>query len=198
MLLFIQPHDVSSALTAFAAATCVSVPMMNMLSVNLPLSRISKVAAQCGGMVIGFPAVQYYADTNAAMVDAKDLFPKGSVILNGIKTFGNAQMDDAIVDAAALMHDAGGPLSSLFGQIIQSRSEAMPKVENVQYEDGMGISGWVGGRRVFIGNRRLMEHHNVTPPSESLEAKYIQGGKQLAYLSVSGEPGGHVYCDLPC
>ncbi len=187
MLLFIQPHDVSSALTAFAAATCVSVPMMNMLSVNLPLSRISKVAAQCGGMVIGFPAVQYYADTNAAMVDAKDLFPKGSVILNGIKTFGNAQMDDAIVDAAALMHDAGGPLSSLFGQIIQSRSEAMPKVENVQYEDGMGISGWVGGRRVFIGNRRLMEHHNVTPPSESLEAKYIQGGKQLAYLSVSGE-----------
>lgn len=187
MLLFVQPHDVGSALTAFAAATCVSVPMMNMLSVNLPLSRISKVASQCGGMVIGFPAVQYYADTNAVMVDAKDLFPQGSVILNGIKTFGSAQMDDVIVDAAALMHKAGGPLSSLFGQIIQSRRETMPKVENIQYEDGMGISGWVGGRRVFIGNRRLMEHHNVAPPSESLEAKYTRDSKQLAYLSVSGE-----------
>ena len=138
-------------------------------------------------MVIGFPAVQYFADTNAVMVDAQDLFPKGSVILNGIKTFGNAQMDDAIVDAAALMHAAGGPLSSLFGQIIRSRQEAMPKVENVQYDDGMGISGWVGGRRVFIGNRRLMSHHNITPPSENLEAKYLQGGKQIAYLSVSGE-----------
>ena len=187
MLLLIQPYNVNSALTAFAAATCVSVPIMNMLSVNLPLTRISKVAAQCGGMVIGFPAVQYFADTNAVMVDAQDLFPKGSVILNGIKTFGSAQMDDAIVDAAALMHAAGGPLSSLFGQIIRSRQEAMPKVENVQYDDGMGISGWVGGRRVFIGNRRLMSHHNITPPSENLEAKYLQGGKQIAYLSVSGE-----------
>ncbi|WOC32391.1 MULTISPECIES: hypothetical protein [Caproicibacterium] len=187
MLLFVQPHNVNSALTAFAAATCVSVPIMNMLSVNLPLSRISRVAAQCGGMVIGFPAVQYYADTNAVMVDAKDLFPRGSVILNGIKTFGSAQMDDVIVDAAALMHKAGGPLSSLFEQIIQSRMDSLPKVENIQYEDGMGVSGWVGGRRVFIGNRRLMEHHSITPPSEALEAKYIRGGKQLAYLSVGGE-----------
>lgn len=187
MLLFIQPHNVSRAWTAFAAATCISVPIMNMLSVNLPLSRISRVAAQCGGMVIGFPAVQYFADTNAVLVDAQDLFPKGSIILNGIKTFGSMQMDDAIVDSAALMHAAGGPLSSLFGQIIRSRQEAMPKVENIQYEDGMGISGWVGGRRVFIGNRRLMVHHNVTLPDESIETRYVQGGKQIAYLAVSGE-----------
>ncbi|MEE8676447.1 MAG: hypothetical protein SOH45_05655 [Oscillospiraceae bacterium] len=187
MLLFVQPKDVGSALTAFAAATCVSVPLMNMLSVNLSLSYLSRVASQCGGMVVGFPAVQYFSNVNSVLIDAQDLFPRGSVMLNGIKTFRGKQMDDAIVDAAALLHAAGGPLCSLFGQVTQSRQDGMPKVENVQYEDGMGISGWVGGRRVFIGNRRLMSAHNVTPPSEMLEAKYVKGGRQVVYLSVSGE-----------
>lgn len=178
--------DVMNALAAFAAATCVSTPLMNMLSVNLPLARVSRVATQCGGMVVGFPAVQYYSDANAIMVDASDLFPKGTVTLNGIKTFSGQQIDSALVDAAALMHQAGGPLESMFSQILRSRQD-MPKVENVQYEDGMGLSGWVGGRRILMGNRRLLIAHSVTPPDESLEQKYLQGGKQFTYLAVGGK-----------
>ncbi|QKO30311.1 hypothetical protein [Caproicibacterium lactatifermentans] len=187
MLLFIQPGDVGSALTAFAAATCASIPLMNMLSVNLPLSRVSHVATQCGGMIIGFPAVQYFSGANAVLVDAKDLFPRGSIVLNGIKTFRGQQMDSAIIDAAALLQAAGGPLSSLFSQITRSQMAGAPKVENIQYEDGLGISGWVGGRRVLIGSRKLLSHHNVTPSSEELEKKYMKGGRQVVYLSVSGE-----------
>lgn len=178
--------NVMNALAAFAAATCVSTPLMNMLSVNLPLARVSRVATQCGGMVVGFPAVQYYADANAIMVDAADLFPKGTVTLNGIKTFGGQQIDSALVDAAALMRQAGGPLESMFSQILRNRQD-MPKVENVQYEDGMGLSGWVGGRRILMGNRRLLIAHSVTPPDESLEQKYLQGGKQFTYLAVGGK-----------
>lgn len=186
LVVLLLRRDVTSALSAFAAATCVSTPLMNMLSVNLPLGRLSRVATQCGGMVVGFPAVQYFSDTNAVMVDAADLFPKGTVVLNGIKTFGGRQIDDALVDAAALMQKAGGPLASMFSQILRSRN-GLPKVEDVHYEDGMGLSGWVGGKRLFLGNRRLLIAHNITPPDESLEQRYRQGGKQFTYLAVGNQ-----------
>lgn len=180
-------RDVYQTLSAFAAATCISVPFVNMLSTNLPLSRISKIALRCGGMIVGFPAVEQFSNTNAVMVDAKDLFPRGTVILNGIKTFAGQRIDEAIVDATALMCSVGGPLSDLFDQIIQSRRDMLPKIDRTEYEDGKGVSGWVSGRRIFIGNRELLEAHGIEPPSHDYEEKYISGGKKIVYLAAGGE-----------
>ena len=57
----------------------ISVPMMNMLSVNFPLARLSKLATRVGAMVVGYPAVEHFSTANAVILDAKDLFPKGTV-----------------------------------------------------------------------------------------------------------------------
>ncbi|HHV31017.1 MAG: hypothetical protein E7518_03325 [Ruminococcaceae bacterium] len=184
---FVLSRDWQQAVTAFSAAACISVPFMNMLSVNLPLKRLVKIASRCGAMVVGFPAVDAFSGVNAVMVDAKDLFPKGTVVLNGIKTFAGQRIDEAIVDATALMCSVGGPLSDVFDQIIQNRREMLPKVENVTYEDEKGVSGWVSGRRILIGNRALLETHGIEPPSADYEEKYIQGGKNTVYLGVGGD-----------
>ncbi len=175
------------ALSAFAAATCISVPFANMLCVNLPLGRLSKIASRCGAMIVGYPSVEQFSNTNAVMVDAKDLFPKGTVILNGIKTFAGQRIDEAIVDATALMCSVGGPLSDLFDQIIKSRRDMLPKIENPVYEDNQGIIGWVSGRRILVGNRQLMESHGIEPPSHDYEEKYITSGKQIIYLASGGD-----------
>lgn len=175
------------ALTALTAAACISVPFMNMLSVNLPLSRLSKIAGRCGAMIVGFPAVEQFSNTNAVMVDAQELFPKGTVILNGIKTFGGQRIDEAIVDATALMCAVGGPLSDLFDQIIKNRRDMLPKIDNLVYEDDKGVTGWVSGRRILVGNRALMESHDIEPPSRDYEEKYIHGGKKIVYLASGGD-----------
>ncbi|HEX2999952.1 MAG TPA: hypothetical protein VHR86_06930, partial [Armatimonadota bacterium] len=180
-------RNVYRTLSAFAAAACISVPFLNMLSTNLPLNRLSKIASRCGAMIVGYPAVEHFSGTNAVMVDAKDLFPRGTVILNGIKTFAGQRIDEAIVDATALMCAVGGPLSDLFDQIIQSRRDMLPKIDNTVYEDGKGVSGWVSGRRIFVGNRALMESHGIEPPSHDYEEKYISGGKKIVYLASGGD-----------
>lgn len=183
---FLQ-KDVIGAITVFAASACISVPMTNMLCVNLPLARLNKVATRCGAMVVGYPAVDQFSTANAVMVDAKDLFPKGTVILNGIKTFGGQRIDDAIVDATALMCATGGPLSDLFDQIIKSHQDMLPKIDNIAYEDDRGVVGWVSGRRILVGNRELMKSHSIEPPSKDYEEKYLLGGKQVVYLASGGD-----------
>ena len=179
--------DVVSALTAFTAAACISAPLTNMLAVNLPVSRLCKLARRCGTMLVGYRSIEHFCNTNAVMLDAKDLFPKGTVILNGIKTFGGQRIDDAIVDATAVMCAAGGPLSDLFDQIIKSHRDLLPKIDNLSYEDERGVVGWVSGRRILVGNRELMREHSVEPPSRDYEKKYLLGGKQVVYLASGGE-----------
>ncbi|MBW7572757.1 HAD family hydrolase [Caproiciproducens faecalis] len=183
----ILTKDVYGALTAFAAAACICVPFVNMLSVNLPVNRVCRIAARCGAMIIGYPAIDRFSSTNAVLVDAKELFPKGTVVLNAIKTFGGQRIDDAIVDATALMCAVGGPLSDLFDQIIKSRREMLPKIDNTVYEDDKGVTGWVSGRRILVGSRKLMEAHHIEPPSRDYEEKYTRTGKRLVYLASGGE-----------
>lgn len=176
----------SSALTAFAASCCICVPMANMLCVNLPVGRLNRVARRSGAMVCGWPAVRRFSEVNAVLLDAQDLFPRGTVVLNGIRTFAGQRIDEAILDAAALMCSVGGPLSDLFDQIIKSRREILPKIGAPAYEDGGGVTGTVSGRLILVGSRDLMKAHGIEPPSRDYEKKYLQSGERLVYLASEG------------
>lgn len=179
--------DVTIAITVFTAAVCVCTPFTDMLSVNLPISSLCAFARRCGAMLVGYQAIDKFCNTNAIMVDAQELFPKGTVVLNGIKTFGGQRIDEAIVDATALMCSVGGPLSDVFDQIIKSRHELLPKIDNPVYEDEHGVIGWVSGKRILVGNRDLLASHGIEPPSRDYEEKYLMGGKQIIYLASGGE-----------
>lgn len=117
---------------------------------------------------------------------AQDLFPSESVLLHGIKTFSGARIDEALLEAAAVSIAAGGPLAGVFRRVIENKTDMLPPVDTLVYEQDMGLSGWVGGRRVLVGNRRLLENHGVDVPSRDYENRYAKDGRQLVYLSTAG------------
>ncbi len=183
----IVTRDFSQAVSAFTASACICVPFTGLLGGNLLLHRLALLGKKCGAMVVGYPAIEKFSSVNAVMIDARELYPKGTIILNGIKTFGLHRIDEAIMEATALMEAAGGPLVSVFEQIVQTRREILPKVDKPVYEDGRGITGWVGGHRVLIGNRDLLAAHQINPLTHEKEKKYTAGGKKAVYLAVGGQ-----------
>ena len=179
-------RNVGTGFTAFAAAMCICVPMANMLCVHLPVSRLCKLARENGGMLVGYEAVEKFSEVNAVMIDAADLFPRGAVEIKGIQTFGAQKIDRVLLDAAALMEQVGGPLSEVFTEVVQSRENVTPHVENIAYEDEAGIVGWVSGRRILIGNRTLLRHYNVPAPDVETDA----GTGQTVYIAAGNEVVG--------
>lgn len=180
-------HDALAALTAFTASCCVCTPMMGQLCVNLPLSQASRIVSRHGAMISGYEALDRFSDVNAILIDAKELFPKTNVKISGVRTFGDQRVDEAILEAAALLSETGGTLGEIFDDVIQSRRDLLPKVDSATYEDGKGISGWVSGHRVLIGNRALLEEHHITPPSRDFEKKNLVDDKQILYLASGGQ-----------
>src|SRR5699024_1593363 len=57
----------------------------------------------------------------------------------------------------------------------------------VTYEDAMGLSAWVDGKRVLIGNRELMVNHGIEVPSNDYEMRFVKDRKNIIYLSNSGQ-----------
>ncbi|MGN0537880.1 MAG: hypothetical protein ACI4M3_07885, partial [Acutalibacteraceae bacterium] len=177
--------DAAGAMTSFALTACITTPICSLLAVNIPMSRLCKSAGRKSAMVSNYAAVRQFCDTNAIIVDVNDLYPKGTITLSGMKIFNESKINDALLAGAAVSFAAKGTFAYVFENIIQGRMEILPKVESVLYEDNMGLVGWVEGKRVLIGNRKLMEMHNVSIPKVEYETMYK--GREIAYLSVGGD-----------
>ena len=171
---------------AFVGLLCVSMPATS-LAVQLTMNQCSRHMLAHGGFMVGWKAVRQFGKPDALAVDVADLYPDESMLLHGIKTFGGAHIDEAILDAASLAVRSEGPLSLIFRRIIENKESLLRDVDNLVYEQGMGLSGWVNDRRILVGNRRLLQHHGVDVPSSDYEARYTKGGRRLVYLATAGE-----------
>lgn len=183
----ITTKDAVCGISLFAGAMCMGAPASAIIAASLPLSRANKKLRENGGIITGYAGAFEYESTNAVALDAADIFPGHCCNIHGMKTFYGVRMDDAILTAASMLITAGGPISSLFNEVVMGRKELLMNVEDIAYEDRLGLSGWVRGRRVFVGNRKLLENHNIEIPVSIDEAKYRHDGRRVIYLADAGK-----------
>lgn len=187
VLSYLFNKNVAEAVSTFTVIMCISAPLTSTIAANLPLYRMSSRLIPAGAMVSGYSAVDAFSRTEAVVLDAKDLFRPSDVILHGIKPFDQGKIDSVILDAASVVCNSGGMLTEVFNKIIGSNRSMLRPVENLTYEDAMGLSAWVDGKRVLIGNRELMVNHGIEVPSNDYEMRFVKDRKNIIYLSNSGQ-----------
>ena len=179
-----------SALTAVSAMTailCVAATFSATFIENVPLGKLTKKLAPRGGMVSGNKAVEDFCDISALVLDEKDLFPHGYVEIHGIKAYSGGRVDEAILDAASIAYAMNSALSSVFLQMIGGNKKLLRKVDNPTFENGKGITAWIDGRRVMLGNRSLMKAHDIRLPEPGYEKKYADEQGEPLFLASAGE-----------
>lgn len=172
-----------NAITVFSALTCCSIPAAAGFCANMPLLSFSKKGKK-DGVILGYSAVNQGAQTNAVAIDSCTLFPKECCSLYGIKTFNNMPIDEAILLTASALVAAENPLGEVFNGIIGGKTAILPEVEECNYEDGLGISAWIDGKRVLVGSRDMMLHRSIDVLTPQNERKYIKNNRQILYLAV--------------
>ena len=179
--------EIVYSLTAFSGAVVMLVPFAGVMAGGKAVDSICRVLRREKSMISGYDAADMTENVNVVALNAVDLFPAGSVKLTGVKTASTQAIDRSIQDVAAVMIADGGPLSYEFKRIVEDKLAILPKVEAPVYEDGMGISGWVSGKRILVGNKALMEHHEIRLPNYNFEDEAAEKGLSAVYLSTEGK-----------
>ena len=187
VIAFLLTGRISDAVTGFAAILCVATPFSATIAGALPVFRSCSALNEEGSVMAGGYTAETFAETDSVLLDIEQLFPEGSIVLHGIKTFAQGRIDEAILDAASVICSTRSTLGSIFINVVQGDKKLFKPVDTIIYEDGMGLSAWVGGKRVLIGNRELMINHGIDIPSHDYENKYVGNGKDILYLANSGE-----------
>ncbi len=191
----ITANHVNWAITVLSAIFSLGAVCCGSMTVTLPLLAASRNNSKRGSAILGYAAVAELSEINAALIEAKTLFPADSVKITNICGYdkpkcrgeGKVNIDEAIILAASLAVASDSILADAFFGMLNNKRELLKEVSGCVYENNLGVMGWIGRRRVLLGNRRHMKSHEITVPNMKKEAAANVNNDEVIYLAVGGE-----------
>ena len=173
-----------ASLSALAAVFCIAAPIGLINVINISLGKSNKKLRDIGGMITDIDSARRCAEAGAVAVDSGEIFSRSGSKIYRMKDFETVRFDDALLYAAAMIIKSGGPLADAFEDIIGGKHEMLPPVKSLLYEGRQGLTAFINGQKVFLGNRTLLHNHNIELPSQETEIRYINENKSVMYLAV--------------
>lgn len=118
----------------------------------MPWNSLCRRLSGVGAAIAGWDGVAGGNGAGILLTDT-DLFPPGSVALNGIKIFGNFSVEKVVAVTATLIRDSGSGLDKIFHDLLRSqgaiyrRCSAFERCEGGpgRRHPGRADSGGLGG-----------------------------------------------------
>lgn len=185
---YLKTGDALRTVQAFSLSAVLCSSFAATLKSELPLARMQDSLAKYGTSVPGFQAAEIASEVNTVLLEGSEIFPKGSILLHGIKTFEKERVDRAILYASSVLIPHCSTLSPVFSNVIQGKNDMLYRTDGVEYEDGLGFACWIDKTRVLIGTREMMQAHEIKVPSLDFEVRYTKTrSRDAIYLAVGGE-----------
>ena len=159
-------HSLSLAIQVFSTSMLVAVPAGAFVSQSRPAAILERRLHMVGTVLCGWQGVKSLCGKASFPLYDMDIFPQGSIKLNGVKFLGNRTPEDVIAAAAALMRERGGGLEPVFTQLLKSRGATPCDAEDFRILSG-GLAGTVRGESCLIGLSECLKDQGVEIPDSA-------------------------------
>ena len=148
----------------WSAILCGSAAFGLPLCWGLPWSRLAAHLQKTGCAVAGWCGAEKISGKRSMILTDADLFPPGTIQLNGVKVFGE-ELPKAASYAASLAKDAGCGLHRLFDGLLRSECAHYEQVDDFSFYEEGGYSATIRGETVLLGTASFMRKMEVRLPS---------------------------------
>ncbi len=173
-------HGTSMAVKIFSTSLLVSVPAGYFVALTRPAALLERRLHMVGAVICGWQGVKKLCGKAVVPLREKDLFPRGSTKLNGIKFYSERNSTQVVSYTASLIFAAGGGLVPLFRNLLASRNGTEYNVESFRDYGRGGIGGEVNGEPVLLGSLEFLEDMGVEIPQGTMV-------NQAIYVSIDGQ-----------
>jgi len=173
-----------------SALLAASAPFSALLTFSVPFSSISKTTKKSGAAIAGWGGADDVCFTDGACVTDDDLFPPGTLTINGMKLYEGVPPEKAMRYTASLIIASGSGLSRVFSDVLKSQGMSVTKVEDFACYEG-GIGGLLRGEQVATGSAAFMNLLGIRVPDDMnmKNAVYTSiNNKLVAVFSVDYTP----------
>lgn len=148
-------------------------------------------AASLGILFKNAEAIELLRKATILVVDKTGTLTEGKPKLLSIKTFADISEDEVLRLAATLEKQSEHPLAEAIVHGAKEKNIALAEALDFTSVTGKGASGNVEGRRVAIGNAKLMEDVGVSISQSATDVDRLRDdGQTVMYLAVEGTLAG--------
>lgn len=176
-------HSLTMGIRFFSASLLVAVPSTMYITVSRPAAILERRLHKLGTVICGWQGVVGLSEKGTFPVLAEDIFPSGSVRMNGVKFYGSRNPDQVVAYGAAVIMADGSSIAPLFAQLLESRNGYHFEVQELRCYDNGGIGGVVNNEAVLVGTLSFMREMGVEMPEGARVS-------QAVYVAVDGMLGG--------
>ncbi|NLC45909.1 MAG: heavy metal translocating P-type ATPase [Firmicutes bacterium] len=147
--------------------------------------------AELGILIKGGEHLERAHKIQAIVLDKTGTITQGQPEVTDIITLGEKSTQDLLTLAAAAEKKSEHPLGEAIVRRAEEEQLALPEAEEFQALVGRGIEGKIGGQRILLGNRRLMEEGGISLAAGEEKLVELEGqGKTAMLLAVDGRLEG--------
>ena len=156
-----------------------SIPAAGLLAYPRLFLLVSRRLAEADAALCGYHGAEVFGGDHSILIGDEDLFPAGSLTLNGFKIY-NSNPDRIIAYAAAAARSSASALDPVFDDLLVTHNGRHYIAETFRFYDSGGIGASIGEDVVLMGSLDFMRRMGV----------HMDKGakvKQAVYLSLNGE-----------
>ena len=168
------------------------------LGLATPMSVMVGVGkgAQNGVLIKNAEALEKMDKVDTLIVDKTGTITEGKPTVEKVGSFDDKQFSESEIlhFIASLNSSSEHPLAEATVKYGKQQNVELSKTENFSAITGKGVEGTVDGKKLDLGNDRMMEYAKATISSAMQdEAKSFQKqGKTVSYLAIDGKVSGYV------
>jgi Cu+-exporting ATPase len=185
-----EPRGVYAVLNA-VAVLIIACPCALGLATPMSVMVASGRAATGGVLFRDAEALETLRKIDTLIVDKTGTLTLGRPVFAkavAVRPFGD---DDVLRIAASLDQGSEHPLASAIVDAARSRGLELAKAESFESATGIGVRGVVEGRKVVLGNTKLVAEAGGDPAPLAADAERLRTeGASVIYLAVDGALAG--------
>jgi P-type Cu+ transporter len=163
------------------------------LGLATPMSIMVGVGrgAQEGVLIRDAAALERLEDVTTIVLDKTGTLTEGKPSLQRVIAVNGSTEEEVLKLAASVESASEHPLARAIVSGAADRAVEKVDVTGFDSDPGLGVWGSVTERQVMVGNRRLMERHNVAVDelARLAEGERSQGATAI-YVAIGGSPAG--------
>ncbi len=183
------------AYALIAAVSVVIIACPCALGLATPMSIMVGVGkgAGAGVLIRSAEALERLEKVDTLVVDKTGTLTEGKPRVVAVVPAEGIAEADLLALAAGLERSSEHPLADAIVVAARERDIALQDAAEFASETGKGVTGTVGGRRVVLGNAKLMADQGVAPGDFTARAEALRrDGATALFVAVDGKPGGIV------
>jgi len=146
--------------------------------------------ARHGVLVKKAEALEILEKVNSIVVDKTGTLTEGKPRLQKVIPLSGSVENEILRLAASLEKSSEHPLAEAIINGAEEKKIELGKVEDFESITGKGITGSIDGRRVLLGNAKLMTENNIDFPADGKADELRAEGQTVMLVAVDGKAAG--------